>query len=235
MHRTCLAFALGLLLLPRLPLNAQTLPDDRQIVTLCRQFSSPFGDAKKEAAAYAALEKLPRQTRARRLNGLFAALKPETLDYAGVAYTLAYYGVETRRNVERLVLPYTRYARKPGYSARNSTLLEAVPDQLERLYRRRHEDFLLDTVLALPGDGHIAEILADSRLNFFLRSPEPVLRYHARRGKIKALAEDLREGDMADEDGKKMHAALEKALQSGDAVVRRAAQECLTALKKPSP
>lgn len=81
---------------------------------------------------------------------------------ADLAFVLAYYGVEYRHNLDRLLLPYRRWRQalaSPAASggSHDAAVVESLPDDLRLLYLKHHDIHSLGALLGMQLDGAYSE------------------------------------------------------------------------------
>lgn len=194
---------------------------EKRLLALCRGMYDP-GPLEKQARA--TFTKISQAGLRQRLAPLLPKLKSDLVDYSSVAFVLAYYGVDPRQNVDRMLLPYVRWRRNPSVGA---MVMDSLPHSLERVYRRRNEEFVLRQILGFQADGSISASMSSVKADLFLDSPNLVLRTAAgRRADLERLAISLWSESGDKKKSPRIRATLQKMAGSGDPQVARAARFC---------
>ncbi len=161
------------------------------------------------------------------LNQALMQYKPGSEEYTAISYTLAYYGIDPAKNIQRMM-----YA-----IGRDGITEDRLPDNLATIYTRWRTDAAIRDLLSLVSDGSFAEIIDTNVAELFVHYPRALLKLAATRKKyLRSLSDHLSGDVFTGDDRKPIRNALLKMKRIRDQSVSRAAEYCLHELDHtPSP
>lgn len=178
---------------------------------------------RRERQAERVLSRFSRNMLRRCLQPYLKRLRPGSEGYTGVAYALAFFGIDPAKNVGRMTVCLN--------NSSYSEFVYVIPERIDRVYRRQTSDAVLREYLTVRGDGAIEEDLVSLRGSVFIHSPCRVLRVAATRyATLDELADTLlfeSDGEDSPHMARPIRSTLRHIAASGDFTAANAARFCL--------